>query len=127
MKESDILEAVPPSLIEVSVHEWVEENKQQIADFIINRIGKFAAEWTKDPYKMELKLLFVRQEEMRQELINISYHATGLCPECGQHVKGYKSPSGSFAPEAYATMREMGLDPSTGHKANCSRRHERVK
>jgi hypothetical protein len=44
----------------------------------------------------------------------------GKCPECLQKTRGYKSPSGSFAPEAYATLREMGVDPTTGHRFGCS-------
>lgn len=45
----------------------------------------------------------------------------GRCAECEQHVNGYKSPSGSFAPEAWATLRECGIDPSTGHLQACSK------
>lgn len=45
----------------------------------------------------------------------------GKCPECLQKTRGYKSPSGSFfAPEAFATLREAGLDPCTGHRFGCS-------
>ena len=45
----------------------------------------------------------------------------GLCPFCEKKIKGWKPPpAGSFAPEAYATLREYGLDPSTGHAAGCA-------
>lgn len=44
----------------------------------------------------------------------------GKCPECLQKTRGYKPPNGSFAPEAYATLREMGIDPTTGHRFGCS-------
>lgn len=44
----------------------------------------------------------------------------GKCPECHQKTRGYKAPFGSFAPEAWATLREMGIDPCTGHRAGCS-------
>lgn len=43
----------------------------------------------------------------------------GKCPKCEQMVRGYKAPSGGFAPEAYATYREAGIDPSTGHLKTC--------
>lgn len=44
----------------------------------------------------------------------------GKCPECLQKTRGYKAPSGSFAPEAFATLREMGIDPCSGHRFGCS-------
>ena len=44
----------------------------------------------------------------------------GKCPECQQKTRGYKAPIGSFAPEAFATLREMGIDPCTGHRFGCS-------
>jgi hypothetical protein len=45
----------------------------------------------------------------------------GKCPECLQKTQGYKAPSGILAPEAFATLREMGVDPCTGHRFGCSR------
>lgn len=44
----------------------------------------------------------------------------GICPECKQQVRDYKPPTGYFAPEAYATLREIGINTSTGHKIGCS-------
>ena len=44
----------------------------------------------------------------------------GKCPECLQKTQGYKAPIGSFAPEAFATLREMGIDPCNGHRLGCS-------
>jgi hypothetical protein len=49
--------------------------------------------------------------------------SAGKCPECGQATQNYKPPLGSFAPEAFATLREQGIDPSTGHKCGCSLSH----
>jgi hypothetical protein len=46
--------------------------------------------------------------------------SSGNCPECEQRVRDYQPPLGSFAPEAFAAMREAGIDPCTGHKASCS-------
>lgn len=43
----------------------------------------------------------------------------GCCPYCEREVCCWKSPSGSFAPEVWATLREHGIDPATGHKENC--------
>lgn len=43
----------------------------------------------------------------------------GLCPFCEQRIRRWKVPLGSFAPEAWATLREHGIDPSTGHKQSC--------
>lgn len=44
------------------------------------------------------------------------------CPECGRKTDNWKSPSGTFAPEAWEHLRENGIDPATGHKINCSRK-----
>lgn len=44
----------------------------------------------------------------------------GKCPECQRPVRGWQAPLGIFAPEAFATLREMGVDPTTGHKVGCS-------
>ncbi len=49
----------------------------------------------------------------------------GLCPFCGQRVKDYKPVFGYFAPEIWATQRENGVDPSTGHKKDC--KHKAIK
>ena len=46
--------------------------------------------------------------------------ADGRCPECGQHTKDWKPLFGSFAPEWFATMKEQGINPGTGHKVRCS-------
>lgn len=44
----------------------------------------------------------------------------GVCPECKQKVRDWKAPLGAFAPEIYATFREQGINPNTGHKDGCS-------
>lgn len=44
------------------------------------------------------------------------------CTECRRRVGDYKSegPLGhGFAPEWWATMREQGIDPATGHRRTC--------
>jgi len=57
-----------------------------------------------------------RLEERVEALEAIS---RGECPDCGQRVAGYKTPFGTFAPEMWATLRERGIDPASGHKATC--------
>ena len=44
------------------------------------------------------------------------------CPDCRQRVGGWKPVFGALAPEWWATMRERGIDPATGHKKSCRRR-----
>lgn len=44
----------------------------------------------------------------------------GRCPECKQKTQGYEVPHGSFAPEAWETLQENGIDPTTGHRCGCS-------
>lgn len=51
--------------------------------------------------------------------------AKGCCPECGEKVQGWKVPSGSFAPEMWATLKEMNIDTGTGHKLICSRKNQK--
>jgi hypothetical protein len=46
----------------------------------------------------------------------------GHCPDCGNKVDGWKPMFGGLAPEWWATMRERGVDPATGHKINCRHR-----
>jgi len=43
----------------------------------------------------------------------------GRCPECGERTRDFKAPLGLFAPEAFATLRELGIDPTTGHRQTC--------
>lgn len=43
----------------------------------------------------------------------------GLCPFCERNIKGWKPMFGSFAPEWWATQREKGVSPATGHKESC--------
>ncbi len=50
--------------------------------------------------------------------------AKGECPECGRKTVEWKAPFGSFAPEMWATLREKGIDPATGHKQTCSEKHK---
>jgi len=52
--------------------------------------------------------------------------AMGLCPFCEKPVKGWKTPFGAFAPEAWATLREQGIDPSNGHHESCLHKHIRL-
>ena len=45
--------------------------------------------------------------------------AMGLCPFCEKRIKAWKPVFGSFAPEWWATVRESGRDPATGHAKDC--------
>lgn len=45
----------------------------------------------------------------------------GICPYCDREVRDWSAPTGYFAPEAYAALREQGIDPATGHRKDCSR------
>jgi hypothetical protein len=43
----------------------------------------------------------------------------GRCLSCKMKVKGWEPMFGALAPEWWASMRERGIDPATGHKLNC--------
>jgi len=48
-----------------------------------------------------------------------NYLLKGQCPECKRIIKGWEPMFGSFTPEWWATMKERGIDPGTGHSAHC--------
>jgi len=97
---------------------------------------------TRDPHHRESKIIadnrmteagdgeWVRWEDVRdlirppderldsmEKTIHCLTH--GLCRVCGKKVDGHKAPTGLFAPEAYAALRELGIDPTNGHALNC--------
>jgi hypothetical protein len=61
------------------------------------------------------KLLKMRLTPREKKLL-----AAGICPKCGAYIRGpFLAPTGSFAPEAYETMRELGVDFNSGHQISC--------
>jgi hypothetical protein len=54
-------------------------------------------------------------DQLRNELRKI----LPPCSECGERTALYKPVFGALAPEWWASMRERGIDPSTGHKTTC--------
>lgn len=91
------------SIMEDNPHgEWVQwSDVEKLRDFLEDQI----------PEKRIAKL-----EKM------IGHVVKGECSDCGAKTREYKAPSGYFAPEAFATLREEGYDPCTGHKMSCSLR-----
>ena len=48
--------------------------------------------------------------------------AGGFCPKCECPIRGKYDPVNGwygFAPEIYATLRENGIDTSSGHRKSC--------
>jgi hypothetical protein len=43
----------------------------------------------------------------------------GCCPECDRYILNWEPMFGGLAPEWWATMRERGIDPATGHSQSC--------
>lgn len=58
-------------------------------------------------------------EELKKKVEELELKVDGKCPECKRKIKGWKPMFGAFAPEWWATMRENGIDPATGHLASC--------
>ncbi len=58
-------------------------------------------------------------DEIERRIEELEHKVNGVCPECLQYIKNWKAPVGSFAPEAWATLRENGIDPSSGHGLRC--------
>jgi hypothetical protein len=50
----------------------------------------------------------------------------GKCPYCQRSIKAWKAPMGSFAPEAWATLREHGVNPGNGHMQACTHQDIRL-
>lgn len=106
----------------------------RIANRIIDDIAKSVVEDLRDDVIAGLNIKAIQKEvtakvgiEIARQLAEAKEDVTkfGLCPYCNEQIKGYKPPVGSFAPEAYATLREHGIDPSTGHKESCE--HKEIK
>lgn len=62
----------------------------------------------------------LRRIEQLEQKLGLVY--AGCCPECGRKTDGWRAPQGSFAPEAYATLKERDIDPGSGHKMSCKLR-----
>lgn len=106
----------------------------RLANRIVDDIAKSVTEDMRDDIVAGLNIKAIQKEvttkvgiEIARQLAEAKEDVTkfGLCPYCNQQIKGYKPPIGSFAPEAYETLRENGIDPSTGHKQNC--KHKDIK
>lgn len=67
-------------------------------------------------------LLRRENERLREQLRDLDPG----CPECGEKTAAFKAvPEGwhMFAPEIFATLRERGIDPTSGHKRTCKSKH----
>jgi hypothetical protein len=60
--------------------------------------------------------------EMAEPVRRLEAATRGECPSCGARVAGWKPMFGAFAPEWWESQRERGIDPATGHRADCAGR-----
>ena len=105
--------------------EWTDDRFKMNRNFNASSImvEQESGEWVRfeDYEKMrkelEHQIPSLRIEKLEKALGLVS---EGRCPECGRLTRDYETPSGSFAPEACATLREQGANPATGHKVGCS-------
>ena len=116
------LELAAGHIIKSSIQDYLQEHQAEIAKYIMDRLGKFtvAVQHQFDRYGMEI--IWRKQEELEKSLKDANLSVAGKCPECKQYVQDYSAPSGFFAPEMWETMREMGLNPATGHRKECGYR-----
>lgn len=117
----EILHHSIEGMITQAVEEWLEENKGSMVSFVMGRIGGFTTRLEAHPGMFATALTIARQDVLEKQLMEVSLEAKGRCPECDQKVKNWHAPVGWFAPEAWATIRESGIDPATGHKLSCSK------
>lgn len=61
-------------------------------------------------------------KDFQTRVEDLELKVEGKCPECKRMVKGWKAVFGFFAPEWWASMREVGIDPATGHLQTCKTR-----
>lgn len=88
----------------------------RLADLFIDEHGK---ELLQQIDRQALVLAICKQNQLAdQEKIEEAI-LSGRCLSCGELVRDYKAPVGSFAPEAWASLQEAGIDPHTGHRAAC--------
>lgn len=74
----------------------------------------------------QLAALQERVEELANQNAEQASLLAGECPECKRQIRQWKPPLGSFAPEAWATLRENGIDPANGHMERCSRKSLKI-
>lgn len=107
----------------------------RIVDRLLDDIAKALVKDLRDEIVAGLNIKAIQKEltvkvsaAIAQQLVEAKHDVTkfGLCPYCNEQIKDYKHPMGSFAPEAYATLREHGIDPSTGHKQSCKHKEIRL-
>lgn len=93
------------------IEEILENYERRIREMQFARVRHTA------PFNEATTLLKAELQKARYE--GYKDGVAGICPECTQDVKDWKAPVGSFAPEMWATLREMHIDPTTGHKDGC--------
>lgn len=76
------------------------------------------------PQEYFIENLEVQKSPQDATLKIIKQVAKGVCPECGNKVKGWKPMYGRFAPEWWESMRERGINPATGHAQTCSNKYK---
>ncbi len=106
-----------------SVMEYLDAHREDITCHIMKSLSKFETK-VGEVYGENVKFVLVIHglDRILERLDAVELIAQGRCPECKRFVSGYKPPSGTFAPEAWASLREEGIDPGTGHLFSCSRK-----
>jgi hypothetical protein len=110
------------STITTDIRPWEMNGGERKVESIMQEQGDGA--WVRHDDAVEAIKLAAADNPMRR--IEALEKALGLvtegrCPECCQRVHDWKAPVGSFAPEAWATLKERGIDPHNGHKVGCKR------
>ncbi len=57
---------------------------------------------------------------LKSRISDLEMQVVGKCPTCKQFVKGWEPVFGFFAPEWWASCRESGIDPASGHLLSCT-------
>lgn len=92
----------------------------RIADVLADRfIAKYGDEIVAKLDKDRIKNQILLAEQMKDLKKFQEAMISGRCVGCGKKTRDWKAPSGSFAPEQWASLEEKGIDPKSGHLKDC--------
>ena len=112
----------------IYMFEYLKNSKAQLMSALMNRIADIMANKFCLAHGDEI-LKSIDVDQVRYKILNTEIMKdqdkfaeaaiSGRCLGCSQKVREWKAPSGSFAPEQYASLRDRGIDPGTGHLKEC--------
>lgn len=122
----DLNKELPKPIVENAVRKFLNDNKDQLFNYIMDEIGDFAIRVRENAYSQHYEVEVTRNEYLEAEIKKLNFQVAGKCPECGEVIRGWEMPVGFYAPEVIATLKERGIDPYSGHKLSCSNKDYKI-